>query len=59
VKEQMFKELQAAFYYLVYYSMIYIFPVAFIFLVFTVALKERDRKLRVREIIQSIFRKLV
>jgi len=60
VKEQVFKELQAAFYYLVYYSMIYIFPVAFIFfLVFTVALKERDRKLRVREIIQSIFRKLV
>ncbi|MDQ3040864.1 MAG: hypothetical protein M3R11_00610 [Acidobacteriota bacterium] len=55
----MFKELQDAFYYLVYYSMIYIFPVAFIFLVFTVALKERDRKLRVREIIQSIFRKLV
>ena len=55
----MFKELQAAFYYLVYYSMIYIFPVAFIFLVFTVVLKERDRKLRVREIIQSIFRKLV
>jgi hypothetical protein len=55
----MLKELHAAFYYLVYYSMIYIFPVAFVFfLVFTVALKELDTKLRFREIMQSIFKKL-
>ena len=54
----MLEELHAAFYYLVYYSMIYIFPVAFIFfLVFTVALRERDTKLKFREIMQSIFKK--
>jgi len=55
----MLKELQSAFDYLVYYSMIYIFPVAFIFfLIFTVGLRERDTKLKFREIIHGIFKKL-
>ncbi len=55
----MLKGLQDLFYYLVYYSMIYVFPIAFIFfLVFTLALKERDTKLKFREIAQNIFRKI-
>jgi len=45
-------------YYFVYYSMIYIFPFAFFFLlVFTVALKERDTKLKIREIGVNLFKK--
>jgi len=55
----MLRELQDFFYCLVYYSMIYIFPIAFVFfLVFTVALKERDTKLKIREITQNLFKKL-
>jgi len=55
----MLKELQHFFYYLVYYLMIYVFPMAFIFfLVFTVALKERDTKLKIWEITQNVFKKL-
>ncbi|MBA3334768.1 MAG: hypothetical protein H0T08_04075 [Acidobacteria bacterium] len=56
---KMLKGLQDLFYYLVYYSMIYVFPIAFIFfLVFTLALTERDTKLKFREIAQNIFRKI-
>lgn len=55
----MLTELRYALYYLVYYSMIYIFPVAFVFfLVFTTALRERDTKLRIREITENLFKKL-
>ncbi len=58
VNRRMFKELHTAFYYLVYYSMIYLFPIAFIFfLVFTVGLRERDTKLKFQEIIHGIFKK--
>ena len=59
VKAEMLRELQSFLYYLVYYSMIYIFPLAFIFfLVFTIALKERDTKFKIREITQNLFKKL-
>ncbi len=55
----MLRELLDCFYYLVYYSMIYVFPLAFIFLlVFTIGLKERDTKLKIREITQNLFKRL-
>jgi hypothetical protein len=51
--------LAAEIYYLIYYAMIYLFPVAFIFfLVFTIGLREFEYKLNFRETVKNIFRKL-
>lgn len=51
--------LSAEIYYLIYYAMIYLFPLAFIFfLVFTIGLREFEYKLNVREIVKNIFGKL-
>ena len=45
-------------YFLIYFSMLYIFPfVFFFFLVFTVALRDRDTKLKIGEIGKNIFKK--
>ena len=49
----------AEIYYLIYYAMIYLFPLAFIFfLVFTVGPREFEYKLNFRETVKSVFRKL-
>ena len=59
VKQKMLRELKVFFYYLVYYAMLYGFPIVYIFLlVFTLALKERDSKLKIREITACLFKKL-
>lgn len=53
------EQLQIFFYYLIYYAMIYGFPIVFVFLlVFTLGLKERDTKLKIREIAQNVFKRL-
>ena len=54
----MLKDLTNFLYYLVYYSIIYVFPFAFFFfLVITVGMRDRDSKLKFREIMQGFFRK--
>ena len=53
------RELQVFLYGLIYYSMVYVFPLAFIFfLVFTIGLRERDTKLKIREITKNLFKRL-
>jgi len=56
----MIKDLISFFYYLVYYGMIYLFPfLFFFFLVYTVALRDRDTKLKIGEILKSFFKKSI
>ena len=51
--------LSAEIYYLIYYAMIYLFPLAFVFfLVFTIGLREFEYKLNFRGIVKNIFMKL-
>jgi hypothetical protein len=47
-------------YYLVYDLMIYIFPLAFaFFLVAAIGLKEFDKKINLRQIVKSIFARII
>jgi len=51
--------LYAEIYYLIYYAMLFLFPLAFVFfLVFTIGLREFEYKLKFREVVKNIFRKL-
>ncbi|HEX8736978.1 MAG TPA: hypothetical protein VF721_16725 [Pyrinomonadaceae bacterium] len=51
--------LYAEIYYLIYDSMVCLFPFAFVFfLVLTIGLRDFEYKLNFREIVKNIFRKL-
>lgn len=59
VNWKMIEELIESLYYLIFLLIFYGFPLAFFFfLVITVAMRDRDTKLKFREIMQCAFKKM-